>query len=124
MTVHVTFEVSPAKGRPELLVGRARFVNAGEETISFLPTQVESPSLALEIVDSQGRLVSLPPPPIPDPSARPFKLAPGASYEATYAGLLPSWTEAGRYRGRARLAGATGQGGAAHSDWSDITVVS
>jgi hypothetical protein len=123
VAVDIRFEVTPNEGVHQELAGRAQFINTGEATIAFLPIHVESPSLALEIEDGRGDPVLLPPPPVPDPSAQPFELAPGASYEATYLGFLPPWTQPGPYRVRARLVGVIGRGGVAESDWSEITVL-
>ncbi len=119
MTIHIRFEVTPTEGRAEALAGRAEFFNGGDAPVSFLPMQVESASLALEIVDDSGSPVPLPPPPVPDPAAVPVDLAPGHTYEVTYPGVLPAWTEPGRYRARARLAADE----AAVSEWVDLTLV-
>lgn len=124
MTVHINFDVSATEGCPEALAGHAQFVNDGDVSVTFLPMQVESPSLAMEILDSKGCPVRLPPPPIPDPSARPIELAPGAIHQVDYPSFLPSWTEPGQYRVRARFVVAGQEPGAAVlSDWIDITVL-
>ncbi len=123
MTVHISFDVAPAAGRPEVLVGHARFVNDGPGAISFLPMQAESPSLALKVEDSEGRPVPLPPPPVPDPSAQRFELASGDSYETTYSGFLPAWTEPGSYRVQVRLVSEP-QDRTAISHWVDVVVTS
>lgn len=118
MTVEVRFEVAPPEGRPEELVGRARFTNVGDGPVAVMSMQLESSSLALEIVDDGGDSVPLPPPPVPDPTAEPVQLAPGQEREFTYAGFLPPWTEPGRYRVRARLAGHE----ASASEWVQVAV--
>jgi hypothetical protein len=119
MTVHIRFEVEPAEGPSEDLRGRAKFVNEGATPVAFLPMQFESASLALEIVDDNGDSVPLPPPPVPDPTARPLELDPGQTYEVAYPGFLPDWIEPGHYRVRARFAGRE----PAVSEWFDVTVV-
>lgn len=58
--MRLTFEASPAAGRPEELTGRAVFVNEGDEEVSVMAMQLESPSLALEVVDEAGAPVPLP----------------------------------------------------------------
>lgn len=67
MTIHIQFEVTPTTGRPEELVGHAHFLNQGDAPVSFIPVQLKSASLALEMVDREGHPVLLPPPPVPDP---------------------------------------------------------
>ena len=117
MVVRICFEMTPPKGRAESIRGRAKFQNEGEAPVALYPMLVESPSLALEIVDVEGRPVPLPPPPVPDPSAQPVELAPGESYDVEYPGVFPAWTKPGRYRVRARLIGK------AESEWVELTVV-
>ena len=125
MTILIRFEVTPTKGRPEQLVGHAQFLNTGNVPVSFIPVQLESPSLALEIVNSQGDPVPLPPPPVPDPLSPPIDLAPTESYLADYPGFLPSWTPPGEYRVRARFRGDPDPpvSGAVASDWTALTVI-
>ena len=116
--MRLTFEVSPAAGRPEELTGRAVFVNEGDEEVLVMAMQLESPSLALEVVDEAGAPVPLPPPPVPDPAAEQVSIGPGDAYDVTYPGFLPTWTEPGRYRVRARVV----DGDTAVSDWVEVTV--
>lgn len=118
MPVHIRFDVSPTEGLPEVIVGHATFVNQGDGPIAVLPIQMDSASLALEIRDGGGDPVGLPPPPVPNPEARPIELTPGAVYEVEYPGFMPQWTEPGRYQARARLVGAD-----AHSDWVGLVVI-
>jgi hypothetical protein len=118
MVLRLTLEVSPAEGRPEQLTGRAVFVNEGDEEVPVMAMQLESPPLALEIVDEAGAPVPLPPPPVPDPTAEPVSIGPGDAYDATYPGFFPAWTAAGRYRVRARVIGAE----TAVSEWVDVTL--
>ena len=122
MTIHVQFDVTPTRGRPEELIGHARFLNRGDTPVSFIPIQLDSASLALEIVDSGGDPVPLPPPPVPDPSTPTAELAPNESYQTDYPGFLPAWSPPGEYRVRVRLTGIQSDGGPA-SDWIPLTVI-
>lgn len=124
MTIHIQFEVTPTKGRPEQLVGHAHFLNQGDAPVSFIPVQLKSASLALEIVDREGHPVLLPPPPVPDPSAPTVNLAPNESYLVDYPHFLPSWTQPGEYRLQAQLTGVAGPDPdtASASDWMAVTV--
>lgn len=116
--MHVEFAVDPTVGRADEITGRATFSNASDEPADVPPMRLDSASLALEVVDATGTAVPPPPPPLPDPLIPPHVLTAGGSYAVTYPGFLPSWTEPGHYRVRARPVGADGHG----SDWVDVTV--
>ena len=118
MAMEIQLEVTPARGTPEELVGRARFINTGEAPIAVASIQLESAPLALAIIDQDGNPVPLPPPPVPDAGAAPVELAPGQAHEVAYAGFVPAWTEPGRYRIRANITGHE----PAASDWVEVTV--
>ncbi len=95
--------------------------NETDAPVAFQQVQLESPSLAYEVVDAGGRAVPLPPPPVPDPGAEPVVVRPGGTWTTVHPSILPDWTEPGHYRVRARVFLAA-HPEAIHSDWSDLEI--
>lgn len=95
-------EVHPAAGRPEDLVAEATLENdeSTEARVNLSP--LAAPSLALQLADEQGSPVLLPPPPVPGGEPGLATLAPGECRRFGFAGFVPGWTTAGRYRVRFR----------------------
>jgi hypothetical protein len=89
-------------GRREEFVALVSLGNRGDETVSVNLAPVESPSLALEIVDAAGAPALLPPPPVPRSSATRVRLAPGERHALEYRGFVPQWFAPGNYRVRFR----------------------
>ena len=73
-------------------------VNDAGEPLEVDLVELESPSLAIEVVDADGATVYPPPPPTPG-RPRPATLGPGERVELRYAVTLP----AGRSRARMRF---------------------
>jgi hypothetical protein len=109
--------VEPRDGaRPEELTARVALVNGTGEPAAMNLTLLGSPSLALEIVDSSGEPVPMPPPPTPGGEMEIHALAPGERHHIEYRGFVPPSTRPGRYRVRLReVAGAT-------SDWAEFAI--
>jgi hypothetical protein len=112
---------------PGEFVVRATFTNTGPDPAQLNLHQASSPSLALQVTDSQGRAVLLPPPPIPD--ERDFApltgIAPRAALEIEYGGFLDRSLPPGVYRvryfsERRELGGSPND--PAQSPWIEFTV--
>ena len=94
--------------QPERASSRERFVangalvNHGGEPLTLDINPLSSPSLALEMEDTGGSPLRLPPPPVPTGESNVVELLPNERYDAEYAGFLPQWTSAGKYRARLR----------------------
>jgi hypothetical protein len=88
--------------RREEFVALVSLVNQGSEAVIINLAPVESPSLALEIVDASGAPALLPPPPVPRSSATRIRLAPGERHTLEYRGFVPPWFAPGSYRVRFR----------------------
>lgn len=101
--------------------GRLVVRNLTDEPITFQAMQLESPSLAYEVVDTAGRPVPLPPPPVPDPDAAPVVVDARGAFATEHSAILPEWTEPGRYQVRARVF-LVGVSEPIYSDWSDIAI--
>ena len=103
--------------RPEEFSAVALLGNEGDAATEIKPALIESPSLALEIVDERGEPVLLPPPPVPGAAPEPVRLAPGEEYRARLSTFLPAWTAPGIYRARLRY---RPDGEATVSDWAEF----
>jgi hypothetical protein len=86
----------------EDIVARVALVNVGEKPVTLNLTPLSAPSLALEIVDSAGSPLHLPPPPVPSGETQSTKVFPGHSYTLEYPGFVPQWTAEGTYQVRLR----------------------
>jgi hypothetical protein len=105
------------QGRPENseeVVAICSLTNTSPEPIRINIGAMSSPSLALEIVDDEGKAVLLPPPPVPGGQPQYATLDPNERYVAEYVGFPPRWTPAGSYRVRCRY--VTGDF-TLHSNW-------
>lgn len=85
------------------------------------PAPLSSPSLALELADSGGRPVPLPPPPVPGGSREPpVSLDPGVEYRVEFPVFVPGWFEPGEYRVRLRY--VAGGEPPVYSDWAEFSL--
>jgi hypothetical protein len=119
LVAHLSIEPSEADAT-ERFVAVCRLTNAGDEGVSNNVAPLSSPSLALEIQDTSGSPVQLPPPPVPPAEPPIERLEAGQGKAAEFAGFLPSWTEPGTYRARCRY--AAGPGEPVVSDWVEFTL--
>lgn len=121
MTLEASLRIEPQEAdAAERFAATCTLTNVGDEGVSINVAPLSSPSLALEIEDSAGGPVYLPPPPVP-PSEPPIeRLERGASTSAGFAGFLPSWTGPGTYRVRFRY--VVGPGEPIVSDWVGFTL--
>ena len=95
--------VEPTRARrPEDFSAVGVLANEAEAPTEVRPALIESPSLALEIVDERGEPVLLPPPPVPSGSVDVVQLEPGGELSARMPTFLPGWTAPGGYRARLR----------------------
>ena len=95
--------VEPTRaGRPEEFSAVGVLANEGEAPIEVRPALIESPSLALEIVDERGEPVLLPPPPVPGGATDVARLEQGEELSARIPTFLPAWTAPGAYQARLR----------------------
>lgn len=81
---------------------RVTLTNAGSEPVRFNPRQAGNPSLVLEVRDSQGEPVLMPPPSIPSDAERSasITLGPGESQWFEYGAFLDRSQAPGGYRVR------------------------
>lgn len=116
----VNVELAPVEAGREVPT-RLTVRNGSSESIAFTRMQLESPSLAFEVFDVDGRPVPLLPPPAPDPAAVPVVLEPGESWQVDHVGVVPDHAVPGRYRVRARV---FLRGGAEplYSEWYAISI--
>lgn len=121
MGVIVELQVAESEEAAEAGAGRVTLRNETDAPVAFQQVQLESPSLAYEVVDDRGRPVPLPPPPVPRPDAEPVVVSPGGTWTTVHPTIVPDWTAPGHYRVRARVFLA-GLPEAIHSDWSDLDV--
>lgn len=121
MPVIVELEVAGVAGGAVQGSGRVTVRNETAQQITFRPVQLESPSLAYEVVDAAGRPVPLPPPPVPDPGADPATVDARESWATEHPAILPDETQPGRYRVRARVF-LLGVPEPIYSDWSDLEI--
>lgn len=130
MTVSLAGELSirPVRAaRPEELTAECAIVNTGDEAVELDPAPLSSPSLCLEIVDSAGARVLLPPPPVPGGALVLRRIEPGERYAVEHAAFLPAWTARGRFRARVRYVSGPRPGvekwdGELFSPWSEFEV--
>ena len=120
MTLRVDLTIEPrTAGVPEAFTAVCSVVNAGESAEEINLAALSSPSLALELRAADGQPVYLPPPPVPSGEPPVEHLAPGDRHDASFAGFLPGWTEAGAYEARCRYrSGAVN----VHSQWVPFTL--
>ena len=100
--------------RAEDTAAEGVLVNTGPEPAEVDLVELTSPSLALEVVDDQGRPVLMPPPPTP---GRPemVVVAPGGRRSVPFRAFVPPSAPPGRYRVRLRY-------GDARSGWVDLKI--
>ena len=99
LEARLIFHPKDAKKREEINA-YGTIVNVGNETLTFNPVPLNAPSLALEIVDTEGSPLNLPPPPVPGGKVRAIDLEPGQSYKMEYRGFVPQWTAPNTYKAR------------------------
>ena len=121
MPVVVELDVAGVAAGARQASGRLILRNVTDQPIAFQAMQLESPSLAYEVVDTAGRPVPLLPPPVPDPDAAPVVVDPQGDFATEHAAILPEWTEPGRYQIRARVF-LVGLSEPIYSDWTDIAI--
>jgi hypothetical protein len=124
LEAELTVEPGEAARREELLA-RGTLRNRGDEPVEVDLAPLDSPSLALEIVDEGGAPLRLPPPPVPGAEVRRATLAAGEAAAFEFPAFLPAWTPAGAYRVRLRYLGVVGAPGRTVevvSDWADFVV--
>ena len=100
--------------RAEDTAAEGVLVNTGPEPVEVDLVELTSPSLALEVVDDQGRPVLMLPPPTP---GRPemVVVAPGGRRAIPFRAFVPPSAPPGRYRVRLRY-------GDARSGWVDLKI--
>jgi hypothetical protein len=100
--------------RAEDTAAEGVLANTGTEPVEVDLVELTSPSLALEMVDDEGRPVLMPPPPTP---GRPdmVTVAPGGRRSVSFRAFVPPSAPPGRYRVRFRY-------GEARSGWVDLDV--
>jgi hypothetical protein len=105
----------------------ATISNEGPEPVVLNLTQASYPSLMLEVENSRGQRIPMPPPPVPDEKAMGSgeTIAPEQSVKIRYAGFLDRSLAAGKYRLRyfsyyPALGGSKEE--PLQSDWLDFTV--
>ena len=102
-TLEAELSVRPSQSsRREEIVAFGALINTGNELLTINLAPLSSPSLALEIVESDDSPVALPPPPVPGGETPKALLAPGQRYSIEYPGFVPQWTRSGIYRVRLR----------------------
>lgn len=106
--------------RPEDVRAQARLVNEGERPVDLDPAPLSSPSLALELADSRGERVPMPPPPVPGAPQPAITLEPGDEHRVDFPAFVPGWTEPGEYRVRLRY--VAGREEPVYSDWAAFSV--
>jgi len=123
MTLAASLTIDPSEAdTAERFVAICRLINRGDEGVSVNVAPLSSPSLALEIRDTSGSPVLLPPPPVPPATAPIERLDAGQERVAEFAGFLPSWTEPGVYRARCRYVGGPHE--PTFSDWVSFRLTS
>ena len=103
VSLEARLTVRPGEARRrEEFIAEGALVNVGDEGLVLNLAPLGAPSLALEIVDSAGSPVHLPPPPVPGAEVPRAEIMPGRSYTMKYPGFVPQWTPPGIYRARLR----------------------
>lgn len=100
-TIKTTLElVSTKLSHAGNLTVRVKLHNTGDEDLVLDLYQMKIPSLVLEMVDTEGKSVSLLPPPVPIPEEeRPkLDLNSGKTYEWEFRGFVDSFLPAGDYK--------------------------
>jgi hypothetical protein len=120
MTLRLELTIEPRIARvPEAFGAACAVVNEGESAAEINLAALSSPSLALELRTADGQPVYLPPPPVPSGEPPVEQLGPGERHEASFAGFLPGWTEAGAYEARCRYRSRSEE---AYSQWVPFTL--
>lgn len=122
VALSASLSIEPSKaGAAERFIAVCRLTNAGDEDVSINLAPLYSPSLAMEIEDSSGSPIHLPPPPVPPAEPPVERLVAGREKAVVFKGFLPSWTEPGTYRARCRY--VAGPGNPVVSDWVEFTLM-
>lgn len=126
--LHITLKAPVSRDvLPGDLVIEATFTNANSEPAMLNLSQASHPSLVLEVQDSRGKELHLPPPSAPDEKelGPGEQIAPGQSVTIRYAGFLDRSAEPGSYRVRYAspypALGGT-QNDPLHSEWLEFSV--
>ena len=124
-------EVRPDRSaRREDFVALGAIVNVGAERLLLNTAPLSSPSLALEVVDTNNAPVRMPPPGVPPLETPRLELDRGQRYLIEFANFFPQWEPAGVYRVRLRYRYRPANplpdewSGEVYSTWVQFTVLS